>query len=83
MTATNAATNANTNINASTRNPFRKIHAMLLHGTKAWTLLIVVTATILYTGIFTANPVTAVIGLALFAVIVIAAYVTAAKRASE
>lgn len=73
MTATSTATN---------NNPLKKIHTLLL-GSRVWTLVIVATAAVLYTGIFSENPVTAVIGLALFAVIVIAAYVTAAKRASE
>ena len=75
MTATSNSTSTNTN------NPFRKIHALLLHS-KAWTLVIVATAAILYTGIFTASPVTDLVGLAGFAVIVVASYTTTTKRVS-
>lgn len=75
------ATNANTTINTATNNPFRKIHALLLRS-KAWALVNVATAAVLYTGIFTANPVTDVVGLAGFAVIVAAAYATQPKLVS-
>ena len=77
MTATSNSTSTSTNTN----NPFRKIHALLLHS-KAWTLVIVATAAILYTEIFTASPVTDLVGLAGFAVIVVASYTTTTKRVS-
>ena len=75
MTATSTASTV-------TNNPFRKIHALLLRS-KAWALVNVVTATILYTGIFTANPITDVVGLAGFAVIVVAAYAKQPKLVSK
>ena len=77
MTATNTSTATST----ATNNPLRMIHAMLLHS-KAWTLVIVATAAVLYTGIFTANPVTDLVGLTGFAVIVVASYTTTTKRVS-
>lgn len=76
------ATSTSTNINTGTNNPFRKIHALLL-GSKAWTLMIVATAAILYTGIFSGNVLTDYAGLSLFAVIVVASYATTTKRAAK
>ena len=67
---------------STSHNPFGKVHAFLL-SSKAWTLVIVVTATVLYTGIFTKNAVTDMIGLAGFDVIVLASYLTATTRVDK